>query len=151
MEVENTNSSQDVYIAGIVQDSLVDGPGLRTTIFFSGCSVRCAHCHNAKYIERDTGIKMSLHELVERIKRTCVTKKITISGGEPLEQPEGVLGLIAALPDYDIGLYTSYELSDVDSDILKNLSFVKTGRFVKEQKITNEYFGSSNQKLILLR
>lgn len=147
----NANHSEPVaIIAGIVHDSLVDGPGLRTVVFFSGCSVGCPQCHNVKFWNREAGQPMTIPALAAQLKAESPTRKITISGGEPLEQPEAVMALIDHLPGYQIGLYTSRELEEIDPTLLVRLAFVKTGRFDKYRKVEGEYFGSVNQKLIIL-
>ncbi len=81
-------------IDSIESMGLVDGPGIRTVVFFNGCSLRCLYCHNPemwKMKEKNITPK----ELVEKIKRYRPYYQdnggVTFSGGEPLMQPEFLL------------------------------------------------------------
>jgi anaerobic ribonucleoside-triphosphate reductase activating protein len=138
-----------IYVAGIVYGSMVDGEGLRTTIFVSGCSIGCKDCHNKKFWKKETGKAFLIKELVDLIKDNTPQRKVTISGGEPLEQKESLYCLLKELDkeQFDIGLYTSFNKDDIDNEILGYLSFLKTGRFNNSLKISGEYFGSSNQRI----
>lgn len=132
--------------------SIVDGPGIRTVIYVQGCNIRCHNCHNPETWDLNTGIEYDVEQLAEIIKKKSLTKRLTISGGEPLLQYEAVLELVKFLKDYDIVLYTGFELADVNEELLKYLNYIKIGRFI-ENKIctTQSYIGSSNQKFIDLR
>ncbi|MFA6119580.1 MAG: 4Fe-4S cluster-binding domain-containing protein [Parachlamydiales bacterium] len=140
-----------LFVAGIVYGSMVDGKGLRTVVFLSGCSVHCPSCHNKSYWLKENGKKIPIDLLTQQIRKNTPQKKLTISGGEPLEQLPAVNELISLLPDFDIGLYTSYHIKDLKKDLLSKLSFVKTGRFEKDKLIVGKYFGSSNQEMIYLK
>ena len=94
---------------------------------------------------------MTIDELIimleERFK--FQKKKITISGGEPLDQPEALEELVYRLYalNYDICLYTSYQLEDVSLTIREKLSSIKTGPFILSKKNPDAtYYGSSNQQ-----
>lgn len=131
-----------------------DGPGIRTTIFFQGCDRRCHNCHNKSTWNLEEGIVLSVKEICEKIeKQKNPYKRITISGGEPLFQKEGLVSLVKELgkKGYDIGLYTSYQLKDIPKEILKYLTFVKVGEYIEDLKIENQYYGSSNQKIIFFQ
>ena len=141
----------EIYISGIIYGSMVDGDGLRTTIFLSGCNVGCQGCHNKKFWNIKSGKIFLINKLVNEIKELTPQKKVTISGGEPMEQKEAVIELIKQLNNFDIGLYTSYKFEDIDNNILSSLSFIKTGKFENNKKIYGKYFGSENQKIIYLR
>ncbi|MBU5294776.1 radical SAM protein [Anaerosalibacter bizertensis] len=139
-----------INIAGIVDTSCSDGPGLRTVLFLQGCNRNCEGCHNISISEHNEGNKYSIFELLNIIDLICLNKKITISGGEPLEQPTSLKTLLIELQNknYDICLYTGNNLEDIPDDILKYLNYVKVGNFIKKQKKdTLTYYGSSNQSL----
>lgn len=80
-------------------------------------------------------------------------KRVTISGGEPLLQLKELFELVIKLKkkNYDIGLYTSYEIEEVPKELLKYLNFIKVGKYIDKLKIENKFYGSSNQKFILLK
>ena len=85
------------------------------------------------------------------IKNKTPQKKITITGGEPLEQKEALVKLLNKLDGFDIGLYTSYSIDSIDESILKKLRFIKTGKFEVSKKINHSFYGSSNQNLYFLK
>ena len=127
--------------------SLVDGPGVRTVVFFQGCDLRCKGCHNKSAWDISKGTEVSVNELVALLKKEVVNKKITISGGEPLMQKEGLIELVKSLKGFDIAVYTGHEISDVPKELLENITYIKTGSFKEELKTTMKpYVGSSNQE-----
>ena len=127
--------------------SLVDGPGVRTVVFFQGCDLRCKGCHNKSAWDISKGTEVNVNELVTLIEKEVVNKKITISGGEPLMQAEGLIELVKMLKGFDIAVYTGHEISDVPKELLENITYIKTGSFKEELKTTMKpYVGSSNQE-----
>jgi anaerobic ribonucleoside-triphosphate reductase activating protein len=80
--------------------------------------------------------------------KECHNRKLTISGGEPLEQREGLMQLVDALSalNFDICLYTGYETEQVPSEIVKNLRYLKTGQYRKNLSSTKRFVGSDNQR-----
>lgn len=145
----------DVYvrIADIKFLRYEDGPGIRTTVFFQGCNRKCLNCHNEGTWDIDAGEKISTDELCKRIFNfNTPYKKVTISGGEPLLQKEGLYDLVVKLykQGYDIGLYTSYELEEVPKYMQKYFTFIKTGEYIDALKVNNKYYGSENQKMYFL-
>lgn len=132
--------------------SIVDGPGIRTVLYVQGCHGTCDGCHNPKTWDTDKGIKIDVADLANKIKHGTPNKKLTISGGEPLLQYDEILELVKKLDDFDIALYTGFELDAVPKEIIKYLKYIKVGRFIKEEICTTmPYIGSKNQKFIYLR
>ena len=76
----------DLRIAGTVSDSIVDGPGLRFTIFTQGCSHHCKGCHNPHTWSYDGGKIADLDELYETVAENPILSGVTLSGGEPFDQ-----------------------------------------------------------------
>lgn len=77
----------------------VDGPGIRYVVFFQGCRLRCLYCHNPDSWNTEGGTKTSVRELLEDIrkyKNFIRRGGVTLSGGEPLMQPEFALALLEA-------------------------------------------------------
>jgi len=95
-----------------------DGPGLRTVIFLQGCPLRCRYCHNPDSWSCSGGQSVSVGELVKKARRLQPyfgdQGGVTLSGGEPLLQPEFTAALLAALKEAGINtaLDTSGWLSD---------------------------------------
>lgn len=71
---------------------LVDGPGVRSVVFLSGCLLRCRYCHNPDTWKEGTGTRISPQKLVDKLRRFMPYYRsgggVTFSGGEPLLQPE---------------------------------------------------------------
>lgn len=143
--------TMNIEIAGFRQESTSDGPGVRGVLFLQGCSRKCAGCHNISTHKKGLGKTMTIDELIMMLEERFMfrRKKITISGGEPLDQPEALEELVNRLYalDYDICLYTSYQLEDVSLTIREKLSSIKTGPFLLSKKNPDAtYYGSSNQQ-----
>lgn len=132
--------------------SLVDGPGLRTLVFFQGCDLRCPFCQNKAIWGLKGGQDIEVDELVKILESRCVTRKITITGGEPLMQVEALKELVRKLKDFDFCLYTGHERKDVPEEIIKYLKYLKTGPYIHSKRTTTMRFvGSSNQKFEVLK
>lgn len=132
--------------------SLVDGPGVRTVLYLQGCDIRCAGCQNSSAWEIADGIQADTAELAALLKEDCINKKLTISGGEPLMQAAAVYDLICKLEDFDIALYTGHEKDEVPQNILSKIRYLKTGKFIAEQRTTiKPYVGSINQQFAEVR
>ena len=137
-----------VYINSIkFNRSLVDGPGVRTVVFFQGCDLHCNGCQNPSTWEMKNGTEMTTDELVTILKKEVVNKKVTFSGGEPLMQVDALIDVVKNLKNFDIAVYTGHEFEDVPQELLDNITYIKTGSFKEELKSTvKPYVGSTNQK-----
>ena len=144
-----------IFINTIVfNKSLVDGPGVRTLIFFQGCDIHCPFCQNKSTWNIKDGNAISMDELYSLISDKSFNKKITITGGEPLLQKEGLLKLVEKLDEngFDIALYTGHQKEEVPQEILKHLTYLKYGPFIQGEKTTiKPYVGSKNQIFEKLR
>ena len=142
-----------VYINSIkFNRSLVDGPGVRTVVFFQGCDLRCKGCQNKSTWNIKSGTEVEVAELATLLQKEVCNKKITFSGGEPLMQAEALLDLVKLLDGFDIAVYTGHELSDVPQELLDHINYIKTGSFKEELKTTIKPFvGSTNQEFRRLR
>ena len=131
---------------------MVDGPGLRTVVFFQGCKKACKGCHNPKTWSLSSGIRYSVNELADILKTKAKNKKITFSGGEPLLQVKAVMELAKQLNGYDLCMYTGMSMDDVPIELRNMLHYLKVGPFQKENRTTvTPYVGSTNQSFIDLR
>lgn len=129
-------------------NSVVDGPGIRTVLFMQGCNLLCKGCQNSSTWDIEKGKKVDIDELVNELNKKVFNKKITISGGEPLMQKEALIELITKLNDlgFDIALYTGHQKEDVPSILLDEVKYLKTGNFIQDLKTTVKPFvGSENQ------
>ncbi len=129
--------------------SIVDGPGIRTVLFVQGCQQRCEGCHNRSTWDINAGLTVPVSELASELQSRSLNRKLTISGGEPLLQAPAVLELVTALDDFNIVLYTGFELEDVPKKLTDHLDYIKVGNYDKEKFCTTiDYVGSTNQRFI---
>lgn len=141
-------------VLDIVPGTSVDGPGLRTSVYFAGCSHHCPGCHNPESWDFAGGREMSVEEIVEEIERHGFN--VTLSGGDPLYQLPGMLELARELTErgYTIWCYTGFLWEEVCrseemSAILPYLEVLVDGPFRQELRDISLLFrGSSNQRLI---
>lgn len=139
-------------IAGIVRDSIVNGPGIRDVVFFQGCGKRCKGCHNPETWDYMGGCRRLINDVVNEL---CGTSNdVTISGGEPIDQIEDLVQLCKRLKakGKNIWVYTG-NVVDPTKHIYQVLAqyvdVIVDGRFVEELKDPDLLFrGSSNQRLI---
>ena len=140
--------------SGPTTDSIVDGPGLRTVIWFQGCEHNCKNCHNPQTHSFSDGELVDVKEIVDFCINQELQSGVTISGGDPFYQPEQLLYLVKALKEYDINIwiYTGFkyeELLDKYKDILKYIDVLVDGLYVDEKRdLSLSFRGSSNQRLI---
>lgn len=149
-----------INIAGIVDDSIVDGPGIRLTVFFQGCLHKCKNCHNPETWPMEGGYKISIDEIIKKLKNNPLLQGITLSGGDPLYQIDGCLSLAKRikneLPYLDIILYTGFTFEEIldmkNKNIKELLSFLDViidGPYVDELRdLTLKFRGSSNQRIV---
>lgn len=133
-----------------VSGSTSDGPGVRALVFLQGCVRHCPGCHNRATWALDGGKAMKVDEVVAIICASHINR-VTISGGEPLLQPKGVMALVREFKAKgvdDICLYTGFSAGEVPNYILESLKgqWLKTGEFRLSEKTTTQPFvGSRNQ------
>ena len=146
-----------LQVLDIVMDTVVDGPGLRASIYLAGCYHKCPGCHNPQSWDMNGGKEMEVDEIVEILKQSGHTK-FTITGGDPFYQPTGLLELVVQIrkeiPGSNIWCYTGFLFEDLlDREemvlILKNIDVLVDGPFIQELRDeTLMYRGSSNQRVL---
>lgn len=146
-----------LQVLDIVMDTVVDGPGLRASIYLAGCYHKCPGCHNPQSWDMNGGKEMEVDEIVEILKQSGHTK-FTITGGDPFYQPIGLLELVVRIrkeiPGSNIWCYTGFLFEDLlDREemvlILKNIDVLVDGPFIQELRDeTLMYRGSSNQRVL---
>lgn len=102
-------------VFGLAPDSIVDGPGLRFTVFVQGCSHHCPGCHNPESQPTEGGESYTVEELANKIRANKLIHAVTLSGGEPFEQAEecAELARILKAEGYNIWAYTGYLFEDL--------------------------------------
>ena len=144
-------------ISGIVGDSIVDGPGIRTTIFCQGCPHHCPGCHNPETWEFGIGTKVPVEEILEVVKGNPLCRGVTFSGGEPFAQPEGFAKLAQLLKaqGYEVASYSGYTFEQllrgtpVQRKLLETIDILIDGPFLQAEKSLEISFrGSRNQRIL---
>lgn len=145
-------------IANTINDSIVDGVGLRFTIFTQGCYHKCKGCHNQHTHDINGGKEVSIEELFDEIKNNPLIEGITLSGGEPFLQARecAKLARICHIIGLNVWTYTGYLFEDIISSnnkdwlyLLKETDVLVDGPFDIDQKSYETKFrGSKNQRLI---
>lgn len=151
-----SNPSKILDIYGIVPDSIVDGPGLRYSIFVQGCSHNCPGCHNPESHAYGCGQKRTVDELLAEIENNKLVEGVTLSGGEPFDQAEASAELARALKaqGYSVWAYSGYLFDKLVTDperraLLETIDVLVDGPFVQSlQSYELDWRGSSNQRII---
>ena len=132
-------------IAGYIQDSLCDGPGLRLTIFLQGCDIKCPGCHNPESHDPAGGYEISVAKALSLA--TPITTGITISGGEPTMQWEAVREL-AKLSPLPIMIYSGRTLEEFSKyQIEDQMTLFKLGPYIQAKRSLVKQYGSTNQRI----
>ncbi len=143
----------------IMDHSRANGPGNRAVIWFQGCTLACPGCFNPASHSRQPRLSVSVEAVTERIAAIQETiEGVTISGGEPFQQPEALLRLVRALrarTSLSVIVFTGYSLSEARSaphgeGILRNVDVVIAGPYIKELHTAEGLRGSSNQTVHLV-
>ena len=143
-------------IAGTIQESIVDCPGIRYVLFTQGCPHGCPGCHNPQTHDFAGGKEVQVSDLLADILKRPYVKAVTLSGGEPFCQPAPLAQLAAALKDKGFHLmcysgYTFEELLQLEEarPLLEQLDLLVDGRFVESRKnIELRFRGSDNQRVL---
>ena len=150
------NSSPILRVVDIVDGTSVDGPGLRTSIYFAGCDHRCPGCHNPSTWDFSAGRDMTVDQLMARIIDNDFN--VTFSGGDPLYQVEPLTALAAAIKaaGKTIWCYTGFVYEDLLADeryapLLSLIDVLVDGPFMIDLRDPDLRFrGSSNQRILPL-
>ena len=147
-----------INVAGTVNDSIVDGVGLRYVLFVQGCPRKCKGCHNADtqpFVEKTL---MTPAEIMEQIDSNPLLDGVTFSGGEPMCQAESLVPLAKMIKErgLHLAIYTGYTFEDLcakDATCVKELlayaDVLIDGEFIESLRdYTLKFRGSSNQRVI---
>lgn len=152
----------NIRLAGIVEESVVDGPGIRYTIFTQGCTHHCIGCHNQGSHDVEGGFIVHCDKVISEINQTKYLAGVTFSGGEPFLQPKACSYIATRIKkEYSIMAYTGYVLDDLlklgeeNPHILKflhQIDILVDGPFIASLRSLNYRFkGSKNQRVIDLK
>ena len=143
-------------ILEIVEDTTVDGPGFRTTVYCAGCPNRCPGCHNPQSWDIDNGTEVDIEDILKKILDDPFAD-VTFSGGDPMFQPAGFTALAKGIKEQsnkNIWCYTGWLFEELlenpkQKEMLKYIDVIVDGRFIDSLKDeTLRFRGSSNQRII---
>lgn len=149
-----------VRVAGVVKESVVDGPGLRFVVFAQGCPHRCPGCQNPQTWDPAGGTEVAVDELVEQVMANPLLKGVTLSGGEPFQQAGAFsrLGEEVRKLGLDVVTYTGYTwerlLAAAQDDpetrrLIEASDYIVDGPYVEGLKdLALPFRGSRNQRVI---
>lgn len=148
----------NIRIAGTVNDSIVDGPGLRFTVFVQGCSHHCPGCHNPQTHDPNGGKETDTEALIAQMKKNQLLSGLTLSGGEPMEQPEACYELAKSAHEMGLNVwcYTGYTFEELFTKcdeaqvaLVDSVDVLVDGPFILSQKsLEIPWRGSRNQRVI---
>ncbi|MBQ6438128.1 anaerobic ribonucleoside-triphosphate reductase activating protein [bacterium] len=140
-------------------DSIVDGPGLRTTIFVQGCLRHCPGCHNPQTWDPAGGYEEDTATIKKIISEAKMQDGVTFSGGEPFLQAEPLIEVAAHVKKLGLNLwsFSGFKLEELQAgtpaqrELLRYLDVLVDGPFILAQRSLELYFkGSSNQRTLQL-
>jgi anaerobic ribonucleoside-triphosphate reductase activating protein len=159
MKIFQGYEPEPIKIAGILEDSIVDGPGVRFVVFVQGCPHDCHGCHNNKARDFNGGEDADIYKLAEKIIKSRVSK-VTFSGGEPFAHPAELAKIARLVRDFkeiEIITYTGYQLEELleaaghnpdIKDLLAETNYLVDGKFEQDKKRIDWFYrGSSNQRI----
>ena len=144
-------------LSGIVTDSIVDGPGIRTAIFCQGCPHHCPGCHNPETWEFGCGTPMEEEAILEIVRANPLCRGVTFSGGEPFAQAEGYARLARLLKNagYEVASYSGYTFEELlrgtkaQKELLEAIDVLIDGPFLLQERSLELVFrGSRNQRIL---
>ncbi|MBP7053721.1 MAG: radical SAM protein [Phycisphaerae bacterium] len=138
--------------------SRANGPGLRAVVWFQGCTLHCPGCFNPGTHDVEVGSLVDVGWLAQQIVSfRSQVEGVTISGGEPFQQPEVLLDLLVRLADSGLSrlVFTGYTLEEVRGltlgpQIIGHVDVLIAGRYVVSQHLGRGLLGSANQQIHLL-
>lgn len=149
-----------IRIAGIIKESIVDGPGIRLTVYTQGCPHRCPGCHNPETHAFDGGNLITIGDIIEMVRKNPLLDGVTFSGGEPFSQagPLTILAKELKKMGLNIMTYTGYTYeflvkesnkSNAWRELLDITDILVDGRFeIEKRNILLPFRGSENQRII---
>ena len=152
--------TEKLNLSGIVGESIVDGPGVRMTIFTQGCPHHCKGCHNPETWAFEPRHPGDIDKILSLALKNPILQGLTFSGGEPFCQAEPLAELAKKAHENGLNVmsYTGYTFEELLESIpehperkklLENLDYLVDGRFILEERSLMLLFrGSKNQRFL---
>jgi len=144
-------------LSGIAGDSIVDGPGIRTTVFAQGCPHHCPGCQNPETWEFGVGTDMSCEDVAAIVAQNPLCRGVTFSGGEPFAQGEAFARLAGLLKarGLEVAAYSGYTFEELlrgtpgQKALLEAIDVLIDGPFLlQERSLELSFRGSRNQRIL---
>ena len=145
-----------IRVLDILEETMADGPGFRTSIYCAGCAHHCPGCHNPQSWNIANGQKVEVEEILGKILADPFAD-VTFTGGDPMFQPQGFTALAKAIKqksNKNIWCYTGFLFEEIlenplQKALLEQIDVLVDGRFIEAFKDEQLRFrGSSNQRII---
>lgn len=142
-----------INIHSTIQNSRVNGPGDRFVIWTQGCRKMCKGCYNPETWSHYRNDLINIEDLISRVRESGCSG-VTITGGDPFEQPKELLELLIGLEELDLPrgiiVFSGYSIVEIRGDetmskCLEYLDVLIDGRYIESERIYNGLAGSSNQ------
>lgn len=147
-----------IKLSGVVKESIVDGKGIRYTIFTQGCPHNCKGCHNPHTHDFSKGYYESIENIIDDIKKNPLISGITLSGGEPFCQAEPLIELVKEIKKLgkNVWAYSGYTYEQLENnaepfsaELLGLIDVLVDGKFeIDKRDLTLLFRGSKNQRII---
>ena len=147
-----------INIHSVINSSRVNGPGDRFVIWTQGCRKGCKNCYNPETWSHYKNNLILVDEIFEDLKNSSATG-VTISGGDPFEQPEELFYLLTKIKQLDLSdgviVFTGFTIDEirVREELRKSLDYIDVlidGLYVEEKRTLSGLAGSSNQEFYFL-
>lgn len=143
-------------VAGIIEESIVDGPGIRLVVFTQGCKHNCIGCHNPETHSFTGGKLIDIDSIVHMVKSNPLLDGITLSGGEPFEQVKECAILAKKVKELGLSVvtYTGYTFEEILKnrnlrELLIYTDILIDGKFdIRKKSLILKFRGSTNQRII---
>lgn len=145
-----------IRVAGLVRESIVDGPGLRYAVFTQGCTHNCKGCHNPQTHDLNGGYEVDIKQILKEIDDNPLLDGLTLTGGEPLLQAKKLLPLVKQVKKRGLSvvIYSGYTFEEImQDDEMKELvllcDILIDGRYEQDKRsLKLAHRGSANQRII---
>lgn len=151
-----------IRLAGVIETSINNGPGIRKVIFAQGCRHKCEGCFNPETHDFNGGYECDIDKIIQRINNDYMIDGVTFSGGDPFEQALEFAEIAKNINNnLNIWCYTGYTIDYIKEhinehegwlDLLENVDVLVDGKFEKEKMDRNlKYRGSKNQSIVKIK
>lgn len=153
-------SDVKLRLAGVIRESIVDGPGWRFVVFVQGCPHHCPGCQNPETHSFEGGYETTVGNIVNAVKEDKLLSGVTFSGGEPFTQAKALTILAKEIRKLglDVMAFSGWTYEELLSGANENngwhallceLSYLIDGKYIEaERSLELKFRGSKNQRII---